>query len=238
MRQILFLSMAFLIAQATAISQNPTVVFSQNKCDYAKLGQLREGMKKVGAPILNDLVQKGQLLNWGILEHSWGDEWNYNNYYVAKDIPTFLEAFNTMVEEGQKVDSTFITDFWDACFEHKDAMYTETMGYNASGSGPLVKSMTMFNLPDGVTADAVKASLEEANKAIAKLGYPGNGYTFYMVSDDSVQTEKCLVEGSWLSQDIYDVIHDSDEWKEATSKDKEMWDKILAKRMYRRYHKQ
>lgn len=122
--------------------------------------------------------------------------------------------------------------------EHKDAMYTESVGYNSTGPGPTVKSMTMFNMPEGVTVDQINGSIKEANKAIAGLGYLGNGYAFYMVKDDQVENQQCLVEGTWLSQEVYEIIHDSDEWKAATSADKDMWDKIMADRMYRRYHKQ
>jgi hypothetical protein len=96
----------------------------------------------------------------------------------------------------------------------------------------------MFNMPEGYTAEQVKASLEVANKAIAGLGYLGNGYAFYKVTDEEVKTQQCLVEGTWLSEDVYNIIHSSKEWREATEKDSEMWDKILANRMYRRYHKQ
>lgn len=237
MKKTTFTMLFALLMLATTSAQNPTIVFSQNKCDYGKLGELKKKSNEVMAPILNDLVQKGTLLNWGILEHSWGDEWNWNIYYAAKDIPTFLQAFDTFISEGQKKDPQFVSDLWDVCFEHKDAMYHETIGYNSSGSGPLVKSMTMFNLPTGYTGDQVKASLEEANKAIAQLGYLGNGYAFYMVTDEEVKTEQCLVEGTWLSEEVYNVIHSSQEWKDATGKDKEMWDQIMANRMYRRYHK-
>lgn len=237
MKKSIFTLLSLLIIISVK-AQSPTIVFSQNKCDYGKLDDLRKKSKEVMAPILNDLVQKGTLLNWGILEHSWGDEWNWNIYYAAKDIPTFLEAFDSFVSEGQKKDPQFISDLWSVCFEHKDAMYQESLGYNSSGSGPLVKSMTMFNMPSGYTGEQVKASLELANEAIAKLGYLGNGYSFYMVKDENVTTEQCLVEGSWLSEEVYDIIHSSQEWQDATSKDKEMWDKIMANRMYRRYHKQ
>jgi len=228
----LFLSLGSLTAQ------NPTVVFSQNKCDYGKLDGLRDKTEAISAPILNDLVQQGKLLNWGILEHSWGDEWNWNIYYAAKDIPTFLDAFETFVSESTKADPEFISEYWEACFEHKDAMYTESMGYSFTGTGPTVKSMTMFNMPSGYTGEQVKASIEEANKAIASLGYLGNGYAFYRVKDETIETQQYLVEGTWLSQEVYDMIHASEEWQEATSKDKDMWDQILANRMYRRYHKQ
>ena len=238
MKNVLLLLAVWSCTVLHSQAQNPTVVFSQNKCDYGKLDSMREKVKEVSAPILNNLVQQGALLNWGILEHQWGDEWNWNMYYAAKDIPTFLNAFQTFVSESSKADPTFITDFWEACMEHKDAMYTESVGYNSTGSGPTVKSMTMFNLPEGVTVDQINASIKEANQAIAGLGYLGNGYAFYMVQDDQIKTQQCLVEGTWLSQEVYDIIHNSDEWKAATTSDKDMWDKIMANRMYRRYHKQ
>ncbi len=233
-----YLFFAFsLLWSGNILAQHPTVVFSQNKCDYGKLEVIRESTASVLAPILNNLVQQGDLLNWGILEHSWGDEWNWNIYYAAKDVPTFLSAFDDLVGEAMEDDPEWMNEFWEACFEHKDAMYTETMGYTSLGSGPTVKSMTMFNLPEGYTGEQVKASLEAANQAIAGLGYRGNGYAFYMVKDESVETEQCLVEGTWLSEEVYNIIHESEEWQAATSQDKEMWDQIMAKRMYRRYHK-
>ena len=237
MKKVLLTTMAMVYVAINLTAQNPAIVFSQNKCDYGELDNLRDKTKAIVAPILNDLVQEGKLLNWGVLEHSWGDEWNWNMYYAAKDIPTFLEAFQTFVSKASKADPNFTSELWETCFEHKDAMYNESIGYNSTGKGPTVKSMTMFNLPDGYTADQVKASLEIANKAIASLGYLGNGYAFYMVKDEAVETEQCLVEGTWLSQEVYDKIHDSKEWQDATGEDKEMWDKIMASRMYRRYHK-
>lgn len=238
MKKLILLTALCLMCCPGIQAQNPTIVFSQNKCDYGKLTALREKSKEVVAPILNDLVQKGDLLNWGVLEHEWGDEWNWNMYYAAKDIPTFLSSFNAFIEKAQEMDPEFMSEIWETCFEHKDAMYTETMGYNSSGSGPVVKSMTMFNMPDGYSGDDVKSSIDSVNDAIRSLGYPGNGYAFYMVNDATVETQQCLVEGTWLSEEVYQVIHDSEEWQTATSNDKEMWDKIMADRMYRRYHKQ
>ena len=238
MKKLFFACAVILFYLSGINSQNPTIVFSQNKCDYGEMGALREDVEKIMAPILNDLVQEGKLLNWGVLEHAWGDEWNWNMYYVSKDIPVFLESFNKMISKAMNADQQFVENFWDRCFEHKDAMYTETVSYNSTGTGPLVKSMTMFNLPEGISVDAVKASIASVNNAIARLGYPGNGYAFYMVDDDEIETQQCLVEGTWLSDEVYQIIHSSKEWREATEKDGDMWDKILADRMYRRYYKQ
>ena len=73
--------------------------------------------REVLAPILNDLVQKGALLNWGIMEHQWGDEWNWNIYYAAKDIPTFLASFESFIEKAQATDPAFVSELWETCFE-------------------------------------------------------------------------------------------------------------------------
>ena len=59
----------------TAIhSQSPTVVFSQNKCKFLEAASLTQSFAEIGAPVLNELVDKGELMNWGILEQLLGNK--------------------------------------------------------------------------------------------------------------------------------------------------------------------
>lgn len=231
----IYLATILSLALSSICAQGPTVVLSQNKCDYGKIAAINQSMSEIGAPVLDRLVEEGKLLNWGVLEHSWGDEWNWNIYYVARDLPTFLSSWDEYVQGATANGPAFIEEFWSACSEHKDAIYNETSGYNHSGSGPKLKSMTMFNLPEGITMAAVQESLNTANKAIAEMGYWGNGYKLYNVTDPAIQELQVLVEGTWLNQEAYDMIHASEAWLEATSVYGEMWDKIMAQRTYRRY---
>ena len=220
------------------IQAQPVVVFSQNKCHYDRLGDLTKMMEDEGAEVLNGLVAEGKLLSWGVLQHMWGDEWNYNLYYVSPDVPTFLEAFDLYISRWREKNPEAIQSFWEMCFEHKDAIYHETVGFSSTAVGPGVKSVTLCDLPEGTSVEDVKASLEKVNAAIASIGYPGSGYSFYQVGDQEVDQYRFMVEGSWPSEQAYDKIHDSEEWKAATSEDSEMWDEILKDRLYRRFYRQ
>jgi hypothetical protein len=236
MKQLIFTLLVGFFSTAMLFGQSPTVVYSQNKCHWDRLGDLNKMMTDDGAPVLNQLVEDGKLLSWGVLQHSWGDEWNWNMYYVAKDVPTFLDAFSSYISGLGERNAESLESFWDMCYEHKDAIYHEPVGYGSTGSGPKVKSMTMFNLPDGVTAEALSESIDDMNKTVAKIGFPGNGYQFYVVKDEEVTEQQCLVEGTWNSQKVYDTIHNHEAYEKTSEKYNDMWEKVMADRMYRRYY--
>lgn len=105
-----------------------TVVFSQNKCHYGKIDKLYKMVhNKLGA-IHNEVVETGLWLEWGILSHDWGDEWNWNSYYVARDKNTFNEGWDLFV----KLVNEKYPDIWDTwaeyCWEHKDNIYHQSVG--------------------------------------------------------------------------------------------------------------
>ena len=79
MKQIFSFCFAIILSSGHLIAQGPTVVLSQNKCDYRELENLNQTMAEISGPILNNLVDQGKLLSWGVLQHGWGDEWNWNN---------------------------------------------------------------------------------------------------------------------------------------------------------------
>ena len=111
-------------------AQNNVVVFSQNKCYFQHQDEMQEEFKAKSAPILNALVKEGKLVNWGVLTHAWGDEWNWNVYYVAEDFSKFHEAFGEYFSKLQE-DPDLQEKFGKWCFEHKDSMYTQIIGYTA-----------------------------------------------------------------------------------------------------------
>src|SRR3970040_3055799 len=70
-------------------SEQPLLVVSFQK---VKMGEVQNATKTVNekfAPILNGLVDEGMLESWGLFNHTWGDEWNMNVWYVAKDMMAF-----------------------------------------------------------------------------------------------------------------------------------------------------
>ena len=111
-------------------AQNVTVVFSQNKCYFQFEEENTKLWKEQLAPILNDLVKQEKLIDWGVLTHAWGDEWNWNVYYVAENQNKFNDAFGEFFERVLENNPDVMKEFGKFCFEHKDSIYTEIMGYN------------------------------------------------------------------------------------------------------------
>jgi hypothetical protein len=107
-----------------------TFVFSQNKCHFNNLLDLQELTINSTGPILNELVKEGLLIDWGILSHDWGDEWNFNNYYIAEDKAKFNKAWQEYVKRLNKKDSTLWKKFGEYCTEHKDNIYHQYLGAN------------------------------------------------------------------------------------------------------------
>ena len=128
-----FLSiLTFTILSSSLMAQNVTVVLSQNKCKMSKLPELQQMLEDNGKAILNDLVAQGKLINWGVLTHAWGDEYNWNVFYVAESHEKFIAAWNEFIEKVAENDPEFSEKLWEICWEHKDSIYNQVMGYNLS----------------------------------------------------------------------------------------------------------
>jgi hypothetical protein len=116
------------------MGQSVTVVLSQNKCHSNKISELRKMMEENGADILDDLVEQGKLINWGVLTHAWGDVYNWNVFYVAESHVKFLEAWNEFISKVMEVDPEAADKIGEICWEHKDSIYTQIMGSGMKAS--------------------------------------------------------------------------------------------------------
>lgn len=108
------------------------VVVSQNKCNMNNISDLNKLIKESGGVILNDLVKEGKLMNWGVMNHNWGDEWNWVIYYVAEDRGKFFGVWDEFVKRFKEKDPEAFDKFGQWCTEHKDSMYTQVDGYDNS----------------------------------------------------------------------------------------------------------
>ena len=122
-------TMLILLISSTLMAQTVTVVVSQNKCKMNRLEELQQMVENNGKAILNDLVEQGKLYDWGVMTHSWGDEYNWVVFYVAESEAKFLEAWEEFITKSRENDPEFAEKLWEICWEHKDSMYTQTMGY-------------------------------------------------------------------------------------------------------------
>lgn len=85
------------------------------------MGKMMEMGDKNFGPILDALVEEGKLVGWGVLTHAWGDEWNYNIYYVTKDAAAFFDFWQEYVS---RVDQSQWQEVVGMIKEHKDNMYS------------------------------------------------------------------------------------------------------------------
>lgn len=100
------------------------LVLSQNIVPMAEMQTVLQQGDSLAAPVLDELVDEGLLYGWGVLTHAWGDEYNYNIYYIAKDHASFVKAFDEFVKRmGERH-----PDSWRKVVQHlkahKDNMYS------------------------------------------------------------------------------------------------------------------
>jgi hypothetical protein len=102
-----------------------TLLVSSNQCDLDKVGQIHRMTDSLWIPIAQEMVNEGKLIAAGSSYHSWGDEWNVVLWYVAKDIPSFLTAFDEMAKRVNQRNPTFIPQVTSWCSRHRDSFYTQ-----------------------------------------------------------------------------------------------------------------
>ncbi len=92
-------------------------------------------MNEAGRPVAQQMVDDGTLLGWGMMTHSWGDEWNVLFYLATPDGTDFMETAgelqNRQIEAfGDESNARFLEN----CTEHKDSIYTWRM-FTTGGEG-------------------------------------------------------------------------------------------------------
>ena len=91
------------------------------------MGEVQNATKTINekfAPILNGLVDEGMLEGWGLFNHTWGDEWNMNVWYVVKDMAAFDKFWEEYMNRISEQQPTAWTELRGYIMEHKDNIYT------------------------------------------------------------------------------------------------------------------
>lgn len=115
-------------------SQNndrPLLITSFNMVPTSEMSKANKMLDSVFAPVLKQLVDEGFLISWGQFTHLWGDEWNFNIYYIAKDMSAFDKFWEEYVTRvNKKFPDAFAntTKYFQA---HKDNIYTLRTRYPA-----------------------------------------------------------------------------------------------------------
>ena len=79
-------------------SGQPLLVVSQNIVPIQDMGKLNKLGDSLFVPILKELVDEGMIMSFGQFVHSWGDEWNVNYWYTAKDMTSFEKFWSEYVK--------------------------------------------------------------------------------------------------------------------------------------------
>lgn len=85
-------------------------------------------------PVVQEMVAEGKFIDYGILSHAWGDEWNVVDYFLISDLSAYFEHFSELVQRigagnaarqgGQEVlGEPARRPFSELCTAHKDNIY-------------------------------------------------------------------------------------------------------------------
>lgn len=118
---------AFLLLGEKSFAQNderPLLITSFNMVQMSDMGKVNKMVDSVFTPILNELVDGGFIYSWGQFTHAWGDEWNLNFWYTAKDMTSFekfWDEYVTRVNKKHPGSFAATTKYFQA---HKDNIYS------------------------------------------------------------------------------------------------------------------
>ena len=146
MKKLLVLALLLLFTTGTfAQDADPnasnTVVVISNSTKLSDQADVFSVFDQYERPFWNSLVSQGDLLGFGHMSHSWGDEYNHNVYFVAEDKSAFFDAWDRYSTELD-VPEDVLNETQRKILKHKDNIYIHTAFY---GNGELTSGTVMLN---------------------------------------------------------------------------------------------
>lgn len=126
---LISLALALVAASPAAAQDEPQPGVASVRYFECGLGNLAEAVRLLNGEwrdVAMDLIDEGMLIDYGILTHAWGDEWNLVDYFVATDIEAFHAAWGELVTRIQAGDpeNELFESFAELCPRHKDNIYS------------------------------------------------------------------------------------------------------------------
>ena len=124
------------LTAGTAAAQEeeaPMVYGVYLQCNPAMGARLAEIISQDWAPIVQAHIDAGDLTAWGHLAHNSGGGWNRAIYHVGTDRARMLTAMDEMVAEWAEANPESLSEFWAACSDHEDYIWTRVTGSAAAG---------------------------------------------------------------------------------------------------------
>lgn len=115
---------------ATAQDEAPTpmVYATYFQCEPGSSARATEIIRDSWGPIAQARVDAGVLSAWGSLTHHTGGGWSRAIYHVGTDRAQLFAALDEMGAEWRDSDPEAVAEFWDACDEHEDYVWTHVTG--------------------------------------------------------------------------------------------------------------
>jgi hypothetical protein len=117
----------FLFASENKFAQSdeqPLLIVSFNMVPMTDVGKVNKMVDSIFTPILKELVDEKFIYSFGQFTHLWGDEWNMNFWYTAKDMGSFDKFWDEYVSRVSKRHPgafAATTKYFQA---HKDNIYS------------------------------------------------------------------------------------------------------------------
>lgn len=93
------------------------------KCPLDHQGEAVEMLNTGWRPIVEEMIEEGHFVDYGILTHAWGDEWNVMDYFVSTDLVSFHEGISEAFQRAGERLPEPETPFGELCPYHKDNHY-------------------------------------------------------------------------------------------------------------------
>jgi len=125
-------SLALALAPISTQAQDgPTVMMSSAQCGQNPTGEVLRNERERTLPIAQELVNEGMILEYGLMAHMYGDEWNLVTVVIADDVAAVIAAnaeLSSRLNDLYPDDDTYITN----CPRHRDVFY---QGIGATDGG-------------------------------------------------------------------------------------------------------
>ena len=113
-------------------NDQPLLIVSFNMVPMADVGKVNKMVDSVFTPILKELVDEKFIYSFGFFSHTWGDEWNSNVWYTAKDLSSFDKFWDEYVSRVNKRHPGSFAATVKYFQAHKDNIYTIRGQYPAA----------------------------------------------------------------------------------------------------------
>jgi len=95
-----------------------------------------------------------------------------------------------------------------------------------------LSSIHFLKVPEDLSVADLQEYLNNVNVAIASLGYTDCGYKLLTAVPESSDVYNYVVEGKWVNEETYKIIHESEAFKNATKDFDEQMTKFFKGQIY------